>query len=777
MPDAAYISAYHCLAYVINKFVQFDHGKTIQIPDGISDPKHPLSSFLFLENRNEIDSHNSLESEYFSVAERMCLGEISPDLESKQIVFEPMVAIFDQIKQIETINNPRTCYRPLKPLSLSKESLYPTFEKSTVTQKEASKLIEEILNNIAYLSGDIRTDIENILASLRLKAHAIPTSIIGGSNDISLYDYSRITAGIASCLLDFSPQEIREINKQLPELLSDDSDSKSDLPALILLGGSFSGIQKFIYSIATKKAAKTLRGRSVYIQLLTEVITRYILNRLQLPYSNVIYTGGGAFYLLVPLSAKDKIIELQAEITKKLLKSHGIGFYLSLGYCEIPFSGFRKGNISTYWTKMHQFMAQKKNQMYAELGKDAYDLIFEPVAHGGNRDAFCSVCNEEKNKIQMLDTQEEGRVCSTCQSFADRLGTQLPHAAFIQLAEIKTQNLAAETFEEILALFGYSLELYDKNGRRMLSSIFTENIIRSTVWEIDDPEQTWKRPSFNNPVSFWRRYIANQIPAATFEDMLDALSGLKRLGVLRMDVDNLGSIFAGGFRLGAKDITNFVRIAALSFQISLFFEGYLKKICDEQEYIYTVYSGGDDLFLIGPWKIITSLALKIQQEFKAYTGYHSAFNISGGMSFIQGGYPVADAADDAAEAEEKAKSVEGKAAFTFLGESWKWSDYSDLQNMKNQLVSCIEFQKAPRSLLHMLQELDNLKFEEDKKEYGRWIWMGDYQLKRLVESSKNNPSLVKALEYIHENIKRDNYRNIHQWSKAARWAQLEVREQ
>ena len=75
-------------------------------------------------------------------------------------------------------------------------------------------------------------------------------------------------------------------------------------PVALLIGGDISGIQKFIYTIASKKAAKTLRGRSFYLQLLTEAVLRFVLGELELPYTNVIYAGGGHFFLLAPLISR-----------------------------------------------------------------------------------------------------------------------------------------------------------------------------------------------------------------------------------------------------------------------------------------------------------------------------------------------------------------------------------------------------------------------------------------------------------------------------------------
>ena len=122
------------------------------------------------------------------------------------------------------------------------------------------------------------------------------------------------------------------------------------------------------------------------------------------------------------------------------------------------------------------------------------------------------------------------------------------------------------------------------------------------------------------------------------------------LGVLKADVDNLGLIFSKGFedpRKIEKDLPDVdrktvSRFLTLSRMLELFFSGWMKEIMSEnhkdktikellsmegieeesfENYlkgeqidfgnIYTVYSGGDDLVMVGPWEtmIIFSIFL------------------------------------------------------------------------------------------------------------------------------------------------------------------------
>jgi len=95
-----------------------------------------------------------------------------------------------------------------------------------------------------------------------------------------------VTAAIAACLVaeGYSDDELRQLRSGCVEI--------RQKPRFLLLKGDISGMQDFIYTVTSKGAAKGLRGRSVYLQLLTEVIANWILRRLILPFVNLLYQGG-----------------------------------------------------------------------------------------------------------------------------------------------------------------------------------------------------------------------------------------------------------------------------------------------------------------------------------------------------------------------------------------------------------------------------------------------------------------------------------------------------
>ena len=92
-------------------------------------------------------------------------------------------------------------------------------------------------------------------------------------------------------------------------------------------------IQSFIYNISSKGALKGLRSRSFYLELLLENLVDEILSSCFLYRTNLLYTGGGHAYLLLPntQTAKDSAAEAVNNINKKLLELFGSRLFVAYG--------------------------------------------------------------------------------------------------------------------------------------------------------------------------------------------------------------------------------------------------------------------------------------------------------------------------------------------------------------------------------------------------------------------------------------------------------------
>jgi CRISPR-associated protein Csm1 len=80
----------------------------------------------------------------------------------------------------------------------------------------------------------------------------------------------------------------------------------------------------------------------------------------------------------------------------------------------------------------------------------------------------------------------------------------------------------------------------------------------------------------------------------------EGFCGIEALGALKADVDDLGLLMACGLE---EERFTLARLATLSRQMNWFFAVYLPHLLRTDarfQDVYTVFAGGDDLFLIGP---------------------------------------------------------------------------------------------------------------------------------------------------------------------------------
>lgn len=147
--------------------------------------------------------------------------------------------------------------------------------------------------------------------------------------------------------------------------------------------------------------------------------------------------------------------------------------------------------------------------------------------------------------------------------------------------------------------------------------------------------------------------------------------GRPLLGILKADVDNLGRIFGEG--LGEN--RSIGRLVALSRALDWYFTGRLPHLLATRwADTYTVYAGGDDLLLIGPWRPMPKIAGELRADFGRYGGDNPSLTLSAGIAFVSPREPLNRSADAAEEALERAKGRPQKDALGIIGEVLPWTD-------------------------------------------------------------------------------------------------------
>lgn len=273
---------------------------------------------------------------------------------------DPLISVFSRIN-IEKGDLPKTAYYYPKKLSMNRE-IFPVTEinENLGYNKLWSSFIKEIekMRKITEFSLYFNT----LYFILQKYTWAIPSATYVDILDISLFEHLKTTCAIASCLTYVEDERIDLLIKALykkwkieetlrkeglkgkelfyktdEEFRKRANDNEKKIikeKFFILIGGDISGIQDFIYSISSKGAAKSLKGRSFYLQILTEVIAKYVLKRLELPITNLLYVGEDHFFILAPKSLEDKFYDVKKKVGDILIEYHKGDLYLFLEKVE-----------------------------------------------------------------------------------------------------------------------------------------------------------------------------------------------------------------------------------------------------------------------------------------------------------------------------------------------------------------------------------------------------------------------------------------------------------
>ncbi len=619
---------------------------------------------------------------------------------------------------------------PLKPLQ--EDRFFPA-EKSVVVPADDSTGANEYrelfyefvkeLRGLEQFTDNIGLWFEQFDNLYMRYAGQIPAATVSPAmQDISLYDHSKITAAIAVALFQYHA----ETQATQIEAVEEPNTEK-----MLFIGAGFFGIQKFIFASGgstNKAAAKILRGRSFYVSLLSELVADMILRETGLPVTSVIFNAAGQATILAPNLPRviEAVEKVKCRVNDWLIKE----FYgqTSLGVACVPVSQHALGyEYRKIWHKLGQAMERQKFQKFdiARLG-GVQQQFFEKF---NNKFGICPFCGQRPAVLTLNNENEGTAICGICHDQLD-LGKRLVKAGAIAIwnkeNEIFERTLNEPVFGIYQVWLGSIAEVIKKAEKGMLISM--ARIIPSS----EEPD--WRRIAYKPLKGYVPVYVEddeqdevlNEIEPVeagavkSFETLaLSAVKdggpgvgkiGVAALGVLKADVDNLGMIFGLGLH---EDVQTLTRISILSRQFNNFFAIYLPHLLkNKYPNIYTVFAGGDDLFLIGPWCDILRLAPEIKMKFSEFVCKNDDITISMGISVHKPGDPVRAIAMAAEEALERSKANSGKNSVTIFGETVNFAKLAELKEPGEKIQTWLKNGMLNTAMLYRF----NTAIEEVKKE-------------------------------------------------------------
>lgn len=527
---------------------------------------------------------------------------------------------------------------------------------------------------------------------------------------VSLYHHSTTAAAIA--------RSSAEYQHHVPASEQQSTDAMKE-PKYLVIRGDLNKIQHFIFKTknpqAVRKAtSKRLRGRSFTVQLLGDAVVTFLLDSLELGVTSIITNAGGNFTILAPNTPKtqqrlkDAIITISQEILERFNDDLGV---------TITWVTATNEDLIDYHkleTKLGNALMKRKTQPFYDLlitldasgnktwNQENWERLFTPSTDLINR-AKCGVCDTPKEN-------ENDSVCIECQSH-ENIGEALAKAIGIIRRKITRNPSPKKAPLPSYQILGYEYLFFSKED---LQSSFISSITNSTfIFFSPDHFLFSDALERNNACTF--QYVGLSIPqwqdnqVISFDHLARISKGYDRIGIFKADIDNLGYIFSKG-RTGEEKQRSLAQIKDLSTRVDLFFSSFTIQLASKPQYqlwfspcqdheslflkasfednqtlyridsskekaietitqcqtctnsprtpaIYSIFAGGDDLALVGPWDLVLEFAHEFREKLLEYVAHNPLITISAGIGLFEDKYPIGRAIHFTEELLEQSKSL------------------------------------------------------------------------------------------------------------------------
>jgi CRISPR-associated protein Csm1 len=561
----------------------------------------------------------------------------------------------------------------------------------------------------------------------------VPSDVRRQRPEVSLFDHSRTSCAIATALCIRDQPEFAEIKPRRSTFLLVQGDVSGVQDYIYTVANVGPGgvakrlrARSFFITALTEVVAHRLRD---------ELVPGYTL-----PIAAQIIGGAGQFVLLVPdlPPVRDKVVAIRKEVNQWLWDGFQGDLALAMEYLPLTQNDLliEDGNICEALDKLGRIVESSKGRRLGDLLQDEGEWIEDAFKWEPEGQAYphgdCPSCRRlpARSSAQTeegLDISIDDRLCDRCHQ--DRvLSERIVSARYI--AYFRDRPLRDTGWLE-----SRKLSLFDGAAARhvvLLDDLNDLDRLDCRPYQLDG--FGYEIPTPEGPALV--RHFANHVPrfdtlqglAAFCTDERDCVQGSYRdddtcgilvrpdgsrvrardfpvlqtfsclsaaaaegsgadgktfhgaqlLGVLRADVDNLGLLFREGF----GEVKSLSRLASLSRMTDLFFSGWVNETLNvppngsDYNCIYTVYAGGDDLCLVGPWDVIIDFTQYMADEFQRYTADNPNVTLSAAISVTKPKFPIATSARKAGQLLKAAKDA-GRNRLNLFGVIARWNEAPD----------------------------------------------------------------------------------------------------
>ncbi len=629
---------------------------------------------------------------------------------------------------------------------LSPKNIFPTKEKG----KGYKKLWEDFEKELKVINEKISNFPEHIKANaleflLKKYTSFIPSATSFRSKNgitissISLYEHLKTTSVFASAIVGMNEENKQNI---LRYYQAGDKNGELSKKVFLLIAGDFFGIQNFIFDeVQSKFAAKTLRAKSAYIQILVRVLAYYICQNLGISKYSIISTHAGKFEILVP--NESEIIEKLKEIQKEFnnyFSEHFFGLTgVGITWVEAAIEDFLiRSEKENRYKKLRKNLADKVEEIKFQkfgLFEKGYE-IFEIDDELDNQN-LCNFCNKRKG-----DKKEYYVICEDCEKFV-KIGQALTKNKFMAISEKEKDKKDIKIFDKFyLHFFDHPSKNKAQNDIAIFDIRIDENFEGFEKWELSSYVATkedfkeYEQFLINKNEEFFKSDILTleELAALSIKEGIKKdkrEEGVEAIIALKGDGDGMGNF------IKTSDVTNsFAKYNFFARMIDYYFSVYVPIEFMQEKPLYTVFAGGDDLFVLGAWDEVIKLASKVRDDFKKFTSNKLSFSV--GLTMSKANKPINFLAHITEEALEEAKdfccivekngckeivkdkenlcdkddkNIKKKDALTLFDESVRWESYKKVKDDFKQSFKHPKGKEFKTTFLYRLIDIANMSKE------------------------------------------------------------------
>jgi CRISPR-associated protein Csm1 len=534
-----------------------------------------------------------------------------------------------------------------------------------------------------------------------------------------------------------------------------------------LIKADLSGIQDFVFHIKSEKAAKTLKARSWFVQALANFAHRLVQD--VFPDSELLYNGGGSFYLLLekPIDFEEKLVALRLKINHNLWRED-----IQLALSSVHFAPEElQSNFAFIWRDIQKAASTAKLTQFNGFFEQ-FEKTFK--FDDGSKSDWPGLLRE------LLKT-----------------GTPIINPPELEISISSRGNWANA---DGVNWFGFEHRFLGKGENYIGLPVWTNALLKKWLPLIEseedkDEEENPQELKKGNLIAFNRlaRFAAER-------------TGTEKIGILKLDVDKLGEAFKKmDSKESAKDFSMLMQeffekklveefVGKGTFKTSAQFDINGQSIVNSEgieipfrENLYVIYSGGDDTFLLGAWDAVFEFAILFHEQWQNFVKAKLPKNqqdltVSAALLVVDSHFPVVRFAELAEKTLDKAKSFRHKNHICVFGENqpMQWDDFKEAHERAHFLRNLILFDDEPRAVLERFRRATERFRSAMQRIYDGAaemppIWNLFYTIRQSTHRAKMESELVQiySADILNSLKNRSGHRET--VPVAVRWAEFLTR--